>query len=231
MENLNLDCECEFGKQSLFFQFLCYCPCLKSLSLSLCPITPQSVIALTTVLTDKALSFLEELNLDNNVSVGSDASFFAALRNCPKLKSLDISDCSVNVKSIAALTEVFNSNTLSNLEHLDLSYSNQIGNVALFFAALSKCPKLKILCFNYCTINNQSLAALVNVFNSKRLQNLEELGLQSNETTKNIGGLVSSLQNCPALSILNITGVTLHKSSLYEINLLKQRNPNCHVIF
>lgn len=94
LEHLNLGRN-KIGTEDWFFASLSNCTKLKSLNIIGCFVTAQSVSAMTNVLQLKALPILEQLDVAFNEEFGKSDSFFAALSNCPQLKSLNVKFCSL----------------------------------------------------------------------------------------------------------------------------------------
>lgn len=114
-------------------------------------VTAQSAAALAKSF--ETLSGMEYLDVRGNEEIGNKVSFFAALRKCTRLKSLNVLYCSITGESVAELINTIAA--LQKLQDLDVSGNKEIGKKVSFFQGLSRCTQLKEVCCWNCGVTEK----------------------------------------------------------------------------
>ncbi|XP_056421097.1 leucine-rich repeat-containing protein 31 [Hyla sarda] len=195
---------------------------LELLDIHQCSLSKDDVTALTQVI--PLLSNLQFLDLSSNKSIGfSSEHLFSRLRFLPKLKSVNISNCTLQKDSFAGLAEA--SHYLLDLEMLDLSWNKCVGgNLKLLFETLKSAIGLQSLLLSSCNLVTQDLAVIASVAQNGNLERLEQLDIAYNDTIPDEGWSlffesVSALKNIVELDI-SLRPSTSHECGPWFIHLL-----------
>ncbi|CAJ0922630.1 unnamed protein product [Ranitomeya imitator] len=131
---------------------------LEMLDIHQCCLSRADVTALTQVI--PLLSNLQFLDISSNKNIGlSSEHLFSRLRFLPKLKSVNISNCTLKKESFAGLAEA--SHYLMDLQMLDLSWNKCVGgNLNLLSGALQSATGLQSLLLSSCNLVTQDLAVI-----------------------------------------------------------------------
>ncbi|KAM4041821.1 leucine-rich repeat-containing protein 31 [Anomaloglossus baeobatrachus] len=177
---------------------------LELLDIHQCCLSRADVTALTQVI--PLLSNLQYLDISSNKSIGlSSEHLFSRLRFLPKLKSVNISNCTLKKESFAGLAEA--SLYLMDLQTLDLSWNKSIGgNLNLLSGALQSATGLQSLLLSSCNLVTQDLAVIASAAQNGHLERLEQLDIAYNDTVPDEGWSlffesVSALKNLVELDI------------------------------
>ncbi|XP_060098483.1 leucine-rich repeat-containing protein 31 isoform X1 [Heteronotia binoei] len=151
---------------------------LEVLDLHQCCITEEDMAILTQII--PLLSSLQELDLSSNKSVGlSSDNLLSRFRFLPKLKSVLLSNCSLQQNSFASLAEA--ALHLPELKILDLSWNKCVGgNLKLILKALNLEAELQELRLSSCSLVDKDLACLALVIQDGPLTKLQKLDLSYN---------------------------------------------------
>ncbi|KAG9468788.1 hypothetical protein GDO78_021933, partial [Eleutherodactylus coqui] len=133
---------------------------LELLDIHQCCLSRDDVKALTQVI--PLLSNLQSLDMSSNKSIGlSSEHLFSRLRFLPKLRFVNISNCTLKKESFAGLTEA--SHYLMDLQMLDLSWNKCVGgNLKLLSETLKTATGLQRLLLSSCNLVTQDLAVIGN---------------------------------------------------------------------
>ncbi|XP_073530959.1 leucine-rich repeat-containing protein 31 [Phyllobates terribilis] len=177
---------------------------LEMLDIHQCCLSRADVTALTQVI--PLLSNLQFLDISSNKSIGlSSEHLFSRLRFLPKLKSVNISNCTLKKESFAGLAEA--SHYLMDLQMLDLSWNKCVGgNLNLLSGALQSATGLQSLLLSSCNLVTQDLAVIASAAQNGHLERLEQLDIAYNDTVPDEGWSlffesVSALKNIVELDI------------------------------
>ncbi|XP_068137080.1 leucine-rich repeat-containing protein 31 [Hyperolius riggenbachi] len=183
---------------------------LELLDIRQCSLSADDVTALTQVI--PLLSNLQVLDLSANKAVGlSSEHLFTRLRFLPKLKSINVSNCSLRKESFAGLAEA--SRYLTDLQSLDLSWNKCVGgNVKLLTETLRNATFLQSLPLSSCNLVTQDLAVLASVAQAGHLDSLEQLDLAYNDTIPDEGWSLL-FESIPALKNIVELDISLRPAS------------------
>ncbi|XP_044147350.1 leucine-rich repeat-containing protein 31 [Bufo gargarizans] len=177
---------------------------LELLDIHQCCLSKDDVTALTQVI--PLLSNLQTLDLSSNKSIGlTSEHLFSRLRFLPKLKSVNISKCTLKKESFAGLAEA--SHYLMDLQMLDLSWNKCVGgNLKLLSETLKNATGLQSLLLSSCNLVAQDLAVLASAAQNGNLERLEQLDIAYNDTVPDEGWSLffeslSALKNIVELDI------------------------------
>ncbi|XP_071998946.1 leucine-rich repeat-containing protein 31 isoform X2 [Engystomops pustulosus] len=177
---------------------------LELLDIHQCCLSRDDVTALTQVI--PLLSNLQSLDMSCNKNIGlSSEHLFSRLRFLPKLKSVNISNCTLKTESFAGLADA--SHYLMDLQMLDLSWNKCVGgNLKLLSETLKSATDLQRLYLSSCNLVTQDLAVIASAAQNGHLERLEQLDIAYNDTVPDEGWslffeTVSSLKNIVELDI------------------------------
>ncbi|XP_053164990.1 leucine-rich repeat-containing protein 31 [Hemicordylus capensis] len=182
---------------------------LEVLDLHQCCITEEDMTVLTQII--PLLSNLKELNLSSNKSVGmSSEHLLSRLRFLPNLKSVLLSNCSLQNESFASLAEA--ALHLPELEILDLSWNKCVGgNLKLILKALNLGAEIQVLRLSSCSLIDEDLACFALVIQAGHLTKLQKLDLSYNHHISD-HGWATFYQGLVALEQLSELDVSLRPS-------------------
>nr|XP_056706349.1 leucine-rich repeat-containing protein 31 [Euleptes europaea] len=183
---------------------------LEALDLHQCRIMEEDMAVLTQII--PLLSSLQELDLSSNKSVGiSSDNLLSRFRFLPKLKSVLLSNCSLQQKSFASLAEA--ALHLPELKILDLSWNKCVGgNLKLILKALNLEAELQELRLSSCSLVDKDLACLALVIQDGPLSKLQKLDLSYNHHISD-QGWATFYQGIVALEQLSELDVSLRPTS------------------
>ncbi|XP_015267068.1 PREDICTED: leucine-rich repeat-containing protein 31 [Gekko japonicus] len=183
---------------------------LEVLDLHQCCITEEDMAVLTQII--PLLSSLQELDLSSNKSVGlSSDNLLSRFRFLPKLKSVLLSNCSLQENSFASLAEA--ALHLPELKILDLSWNKCVGgNLKLILKALNLEAELQELRLSSCRLVDKDLACLALVIQDGPLVKLQKLDLSYNHHISD-QGWATFYQGVGALEQLSELDVSLRPKS------------------
>ncbi|XP_019358819.1 PREDICTED: leucine-rich repeat-containing protein 31 isoform X2 [Gavialis gangeticus] len=217
LRKLDLSCNKEIGRG--FEDSAAHLANLKDLEvldLHQCCITEEDLAVLTQVI--PLLSSLQELNLSSNKNIGmSSDHLLSRLRFLPKLKSVIISNCSLQKASFASLAEA--ALHLPDLEILDLSWNKCVGgNLKLLLEALKLATAIRVLILSSCNLAAGDLALLALLMRTGHLAKLQKLDLSYNDTVCDEGWATFS-QDLAELKELSELDVSLRPSSCRDCGM------------
>ncbi|XP_040284137.1 leucine-rich repeat-containing protein 31 isoform X1 [Bufo bufo] len=186
---------------------------LELLDIHQCCFSKDDVTALTQVI--PLLSNLQTLDLSSNKSIGlTSEHLFSRLRFLPKLKSVNISNCTLKKESFAGLAEA--SHYLMDLQMLDLSWNKCVGgNLKLLSETLKNATGLQSLLLSSCNLVAQDLAALASAAQNGHLERLEQLDIAYNDTVPDEGWSLF-FESLPALKNIVELDISLRPASSRE---------------
>ncbi|XP_069829923.1 leucine-rich repeat-containing protein 31 [Dendropsophus ebraccatus] len=186
---------------------------LELLDIHQCSLSSEDVTALTQVI--PLLSNLQSLDLSSNKSIGlSSEHLFSRLRFLPKLKSVNISNCTLKKESFAGLAEA--SHYLMDLEMLDLSWNKCVGgNLKLLSETLKSATGLQSLLLSSCNLVTQDLAVIASAAQNGHLESLEQLDIAYNDTVSDEGWSLF-FESVPALKNIVELDISLRPASSHE---------------
>ena len=173
------------GGAVLVAEILRRCNRLKTLDISHCGIGDQGMKSLASAL--EMNGSLEQLDLTGNESVTGigHMALGESLKRNRRLKTLDISDCGINVQGMKSLASALKMN--GSLEWLNLSRNHAItaiGHMALG-ESLKRNRGLKTLNISHCDIGDKGMMSLASALEMNG--SLEELNLSGNIAITGIG--------------------------------------------
>jgi hypothetical protein len=179
---------------------------MRCLDLSATGLTAQSARILAGALVSAVN--LVHLIISENMEMGDEgcASIAGALHQCPKLTKLDASCCSLDVKTVAALSSYF-STTACKIKSLDLSYNypEQDGTITTVLACIPESTENLVL--TRTLVGRRDISTLCARLASGDLCNLVALNLQENiihpEEVLRIARSVGKT-SCPRLKLLRL---------------------------
>ncbi|KAM3930531.1 leucine-rich repeat-containing protein 31 [Leptodactylus fuscus] len=177
---------------------------LELLDIHQCCLSKDDVTPLTQVI--PLLSNLQSLDISSNKSIGlSSEHLFSRLRFLPKLKFVNISNCTLKQESFAELADA--SRYLMDLQILDLSWNKCVGgNLKLLSETLKSATGLQRLLVSSCNLVTQDLAVIASAAQNGHLESLEQLDIAYNDTVPDEGWSlffesVAALKNIVELDI------------------------------
>ncbi|XP_025053806.1 leucine-rich repeat-containing protein 31 isoform X2 [Alligator sinensis] len=217
LRKLDLSCNREIGRG--FEDSAAHLANLKDLEvldLHQCCVTEEDLAVLTQVI--PLLSSLQELNLSSNKNIGmSSDHLLSRLRFLPKLKSVIISNCSLQKASFASLADA--ALHLPELEILDLSWNKCVGgNLKLLLEALKLATEIRVLILSSCNLAAGDLALLALLMRTGHLAKLQKLDLSYNDTVCD-EGWATFYQDLAELKELSELDVSLRPSSCRDCGM------------
>ncbi|XP_019347384.2 leucine-rich repeat-containing protein 31 isoform X3 [Alligator mississippiensis] len=217
LRKLDLSCNREIGRG--FEDSAAHLANLKDLEvldLHQCCVTEEDLAVLTQVI--PLLSSLQELNLSSNKNIGMSLDhLLSRLRFLPKLKSVIISNCSLQKASFASLADA--ALHLPELEILDLSWNKCVGgNLKLLLEALKLATKIRVLILSSCNLAAGDLALLALLMRTGHLAKLQKLDLSYNDTVCD-EGWATFYQDLAELKELSELDVSLRPSSCRDCGM------------
>ncbi|XP_062398044.1 NACHT, LRR and PYD domains-containing protein 3-like [Sardina pilchardus] len=178
---------------------------LETLELQVCSLTVESCAALSSALRSNS-SILRQLHLSGNNVGDSGVELLSTGLEHPhcRLETLGLQGCSLTVKSCAALSSAFRSNS-SSLRQLHLS-SNNVGDsgVELLSTGLEhpNC-RLETLELQFCKLTERSCSSLAAALRSNP-SSLRQLDLRINTLQQSGVDLLSALQRDPTYKLTTL---------------------------
>ncbi|XP_020649486.3 leucine-rich repeat-containing protein 31 [Pogona vitticeps] len=183
---------------------------LEVLDLHQCSITEEDMAVLSQII--PLLSRLQELDLSSNKNVGvSSDHLLSRLRFLPNLKSVLLSNCSLQHDSFASFAEA--ALHLPELKTLDLSWNKCVGgNLKLILKALNLGGEIRVLRLSSCGLVDEDLSSLAVGIQTGHLALLQTLDLSYNHDLSD-RGWTKLCQVLAALEQLSELDVSLRPSS------------------
>ncbi|XP_060755676.1 leucine-rich repeat-containing protein 31 isoform X2 [Neoarius graeffei] len=178
LEHLDMSCNKECGGGfSAMASSLSFLTHLKSLDLHTCCLTEQDAQTLVQVI--PALTELSELDLSCNKSIGTALQALFPVLPRSKVKTLQLSNCSLSPEACHALAAIMPS--LSQLQSLSVSWNKSVGeNLQQFVEHLPVECKLEELKLSSCDLNTDDLLHLQSACKRGALSHLKLLDVSYN---------------------------------------------------